>query len=100
MAAGLPVFDISALAALGGESLGGTAAAAAIVANDWLIDITGRGWLEKKRTSGSQTRYWYQRWRYRDESLGGKVRKRNVYLAPYLGNEGARQNGQVERHSR
>lgn len=92
MVSGDPVSFTDGLAAID-ESLGGNPD------DGWLIDITGRGWLERKRTSGSLTRYWYQRWRYRDESLGGKVRKRSLYLAPYLGNEGAKEHGRIERHS-
>lgn len=80
MAASDPVARSDRLADVGGD--------------DWLIDLTGRGWLERKQTGG-RARYWYQRWR--DESLGGKVIKRSLYLAPYLGNEGARDNGQFKR---
>jgi hypothetical protein len=49
-----------------------------------LIQIVGRGWLEKKRTGG-RARYWYQRWRERQPD--GKIIKRSEYQAPVRENE-------------
>lgn len=91
-----PQDDHPALAALvDGVSVVDAVGLAEVAADDWLIGVNGRGWLEKKRTGG-RARYWYQRWR---ERVGEKTVKRSVYLAPLLGNEGARESGEFKRRS-